>query len=156
MTREDAVDWIRRLVATMKEETSGEFPEPEYKDDVYEALDMAIKALEQESCEDCISRAYIEPIIEELENICVNSDEHILNLLADIKNAPSVTPQPKTGHWIMKHRTHNEVKHYTGQDEMGEPVPYQFWRDMKLTNRTAPNVENLQEIHHRVIAVRVV
>ena len=25
-----------------------------------------------------------------------------------------------TGHWIMKHRTHNEVKHYTGQDEMGE------------------------------------
>ena len=26
----------------------------------------------------------------------------------------------ETGHWIMKHRTHNEVKHYTGQDEMGE------------------------------------
>lgn len=45
-----------------------------------------------------ISRAYIEPIIEELENICVNGDEHILNLLADIKNAPSVTPQPNK--WI--------------------------------------------------------
>ncbi len=42
--------------------------------------------------EDCISRAYIAPIIEELENICVNGDEHILDLLADIKNAPSVTP----------------------------------------------------------------
>ena len=28
--------------------------------------------------------------------------------------------EPKTGHWIMKHRTHNEIKHYTGQDEMGE------------------------------------
>lgn len=42
--------------------------------------------------EDCISRAYIEPIIEELENICVNGDEHILNLLADVKNAPPVTP----------------------------------------------------------------
>lgn len=28
--------------------------------------------------------------------------------------------EPKTGHWIMKRRTHNEVKHYTGQDEMGE------------------------------------
>ena len=27
--------------------------------------------------------------------------------------------RPK-GHWIMKHRTHNEIKHYTGQDEMGE------------------------------------
>ena len=28
--------------------------------------------------------------------------------------------QPRTGYWIMKHRTHNEIKHYTGQDEMGE------------------------------------
>ena len=50
--------------------------------------------------EDCISRAYIEPIIEELENICVNGDEHILDLLADIKNAPPVNPQPKTGYWV--------------------------------------------------------
>lgn len=33
---------------------------------------------------------------------------------------PSVTLQPEIGHWIMKHRTHNSVKHYTGQDEMGE------------------------------------
>lgn len=49
------------------------------------------KELEQEHCDDAISRAYIEPIIEELENIYVNGDEHILNLLADIKNAPSVT-----------------------------------------------------------------
>ena len=51
----------------------------------------ALKALEQEPCDNAISRAYIEPIIEELENICANGDEHILNLLADIKNAPSVT-----------------------------------------------------------------
>lgn len=48
---------------------------------------------------DAISRAYIEPIIEELENICVNADEYILNLLADIKNAPSVQPSRK-GQWI--------------------------------------------------------
>ena len=58
------------------------------------------KLLKQEPCEDAISRAYIEPIIEELENIYVNGDEYILNLLADIKNAPPVTPQPKIGQWI--------------------------------------------------------
>ena len=52
----------------------------------------------QEPCEDAISRAYIEPIIEELENICINGDEYILNLLADIKNAPPVTQ--KSGKWI--------------------------------------------------------
>lgn len=54
-------------------------------------------SVKQESCGDVISKAYIEPIIEELENICVNGDEHILDLLADIKNAPPVTPQPKMG-----------------------------------------------------------
>lgn len=50
--------------------------------------------------EDTISRAYIEPIVEELENICANGDEHILNLLADIKNAPPVTVEVRTGYWI--------------------------------------------------------
>ena len=67
----------------------------EEEESFYHALSLGIKgikALEQGSCEDCISRAYIEPIIEELENICVNEDEHILDLLADIKNAPPVTP----------------------------------------------------------------
>lgn len=64
-----------------------------------QACDMAIKALEQQTCEDCISRAYIESIVEELENICINGDEYILSLLSNIKNAPSVTPQQKTGHW---------------------------------------------------------
>lgn len=63
-------------------------------------LERAVICGEQEPCDDCISRVYIEPIIEELENICVNGDEHILNRLADIKNAPPVTPQSKTGRWI--------------------------------------------------------
>jgi len=46
-----------------------------------------------EISDDCISRAYIESIVEELENICINGDEHILLLLSNIKNAPSVIPQ---------------------------------------------------------------
>ena len=54
---------------------------------------------EQQPCEDCISRAYIESIVEELENICINGDEHILSLLSDIKNAPPVAPLPK-GKWV--------------------------------------------------------
>lgn len=50
-------------------------------------------AEEIEPSEDCISRAYIESIVEELENICINGDDYILSLLSNIKNAPSVTPQ---------------------------------------------------------------
>lgn len=65
-------------------------------------------------CEDCISREYIEPIVEELENICINGDEHILSLLSNIKNAPPVTPQPKVGKWIKVDplRTGNEAYIY--------------------------------------------
>lgn len=52
------------------------------------------------TCEDAISRAYIEPFVEELENICINGDEHVLDILSNIKNAPPVTPKQKVGHWI--------------------------------------------------------
>ena len=48
MTREEAIKWIEALIDTMKEETCGRCPDPEYKDEVYEALDIAIKSLEQE------------------------------------------------------------------------------------------------------------
>lgn len=92
MTREEREDTINFLKGYLDEEV--------YTEKCRKAHEMAIKALEQEPCDDCISRAYIEPIIEELENICVNGDEHILDLLADIKNAPPVIPNQKIGHWI--------------------------------------------------------
>ena len=39
---------------------------------------------------DLIGREYVEGIVEELENICINGDEYILTLLSNIKNAPPV------------------------------------------------------------------
>ena len=47
MTREEAANWIKCLIKTMKEETSGQYPDPEYKDEVYEALEMGIEALDE-------------------------------------------------------------------------------------------------------------
>ena len=49
MTKEEAKRWIEYLIKTMKEETSGSYPDPPYKDEVYEALRMAVEALDQES-----------------------------------------------------------------------------------------------------------
>ena len=66
-------------------------------DDLNEALDMAIKALEQQPC-DAISREYIlskaHCCCGELcdDAYCVDAD--------DIKEAPSVQPKAKVGHWI--------------------------------------------------------
>lgn len=48
MTREKAKEWIVKLISAMKEETSGMWADPQYKDEVYEALDEAIKALSVE------------------------------------------------------------------------------------------------------------
>lgn len=56
------------------------------------------KLLKQEPCEDCVSRQY-------LVEKAVCWDKHFADgiryvALTDILNAPPVTPQTKTGHWI--------------------------------------------------------
>lgn len=44
-----------------------------------------------------------EPIIEELENICMNN-EYVLELLAELKNQPTVDAEPaRHGKWIEVH-----------------------------------------------------
>ena len=67
--------------------------------DCSDEIDEIMKALEQQPCEDCISRAYIKPIIEELEYDQIDND-YVLSLLSDIKNAPSITPERPKGKWI--------------------------------------------------------
>ena len=52
MTRKEAIEWLNNLIETMKSETSGNYHDPEYKDEVYEAIDMAIEALKQEPTDD--------------------------------------------------------------------------------------------------------
>ena len=49
MTEREAIEWLNNLIETMKSETSEYLPHPEYKDEVYEALDVAIESLKQES-----------------------------------------------------------------------------------------------------------
>ena len=85
MTREEA---IREL----KIQFVGEY------DRQREAKDVAIKALEQEPCEDAISR---QAVIESIEFFQMNPQHFdFINLIDDIKEIPSVkTQEPKTGHW---------------------------------------------------------
>ena len=69
-----------------------------YRKEYEEAVNMAIKALEQQPCEDCVSR---QALIEK----ATSWDKHFADSercvsLTDIQNAPSITPQPKRGQWI--------------------------------------------------------
>ena len=58
-----------------------------------------IKALEQEPCEDAISRYAVLEYIEASDAELGHSTENEL-VCQDIKEFPSVVPKPKTGHWI--------------------------------------------------------
>ena len=60
------------------------------EDCLYEALEIAIKALGQQPCEDCISRAEAFHILECNKNVYVE----------DIEELPSVTPELIKGRWI--------------------------------------------------------
>lgn len=64
---------------------------------VIEIYDITIGALEQQFCEDCISR---EAVIREFS--CFSDDAFVTihKIQEVVKKLPSVTPQPKRGHWI--------------------------------------------------------
>lgn len=66
-------------------------------DDLSEALDMAIEALEQEPCEDAISRQAVDDAICEYSRSC---DVNYGQIMEYIEKLPSVTPKQRTGHWI--------------------------------------------------------
>lgn len=91
ISRQMVLEGLRTCYDTETKEYSDGSQWINYEDAVAEMENLP--SVKPQPCEDCISRAYIGPIIEELENICVNGDEHVLDLLADVKNAPPVTPQ---------------------------------------------------------------
>lgn len=67
------------------------------------ALDMVIEAVEQEPCEDCVSRKAILNELHELRKntpISDTKDFACNHMLTFTEKLPSVQPKPKTGHWI--------------------------------------------------------
>ena len=91
-TREEAIRIIREAFDVMEEEYDSA---DDWKEE-HEARDMAIKALEQEPCEDAVSRKAVLEYIERSDAELGHSSENEL-VCQDIKEFPSVTPTPK---WI--------------------------------------------------------
>lgn len=86
MTREEAIKILQYACKNTKSEI---YPKEK------EAWIMAIKALEQQTCEDCVTKKIV---LDMLEDINIETEgvgfyyEHYVDY---IKNLPSVTPQPK-------------------------------------------------------------
>ena len=70
----------------------------------YEAYDVAIKALEQEPCEDCVRRQAVLDYLEKMPSELTSDGRRMVRrrMLEEYisDTLPSVTPQPKNGMWI--------------------------------------------------------
>ena len=87
MTREEAINIMKVIVHMLEEKYD--------TDRVEEAVDMAIKALEQEPCEDAISRQAVKDMLDARGVKAVMTFEHFKELLDKL---PSATPTHKK--WI--------------------------------------------------------
>ena len=97
MTREEATRYLLNIL-------------PFVGTNIKEALEMAIKALEQESSGDLISRQAVYHILDEVGGDFDKPREAVVpvDYIADmVGELPPVTPQSKVGHWI---RTYGNVK----------------------------------------------
>ena len=111
MTREEAITQLR-LGPGINEDVS-----EEYND----AVEIAIEALEQEYCDDCISRVSIKQKLQEHHDFFVKAYggfsnlpqndksrvDEISNCIAMVVNEPPVTPAEYVGQWI-EERTYME------------------------------------------------
>lgn len=86
MTNAEAKEWIVKLISAMKEDTRGMWADPQYKDEVYEALDDAIKALGRE-----------EAVLNALEDVRAEIMENIETIIGkyDSNTKPENMPSRK-------------------------------------------------------------
>ena len=118
-TREEAIRIIREAFDVMEEEYDSA---DDWKEE-HEARDMAIKALEQEPCEDAVSRKAVLEYIERSDAELGHSSENEL-VCQDIKEFPSVTPtrcivERKKGKWVL--HTYMPHKNYCSECEKNSP-----------------------------------
>lgn len=67
------------------------------------ALDMAIEALEQQPCDDCVSRQAVLDGLASIAKVKARSDAQkslMGRIMFFVEQLPPVTPKEKTGHWI--------------------------------------------------------
>ena len=91
MTREEAVKVIENRDSIMDYCESAQLGE---------ALEMAIKALEQEPCDDAISRQALLAYIEFILTHGMGKKKSFEFIKKYVERQPSVTPKQKMGHWI--------------------------------------------------------
>ena len=101
MTTEKAIEFGKIFLKTIEDEKGSA---------TYEFVEMAVKMMEKEPCEDCISRqAVFDMCKKEIDHISKNWQNYhspseaksgFAYIATNINDLPPVNPQPKTGHWV--------------------------------------------------------
>jgi hypothetical protein len=86
MMNKEAAIWLREHIDATPDGTKQS-----------EAIEMAIKALEQQPCEDCISREAVMKCFKKWQPYMAT---RLWDYELALKDLPSVTPQPTTGRWL--------------------------------------------------------
>lgn len=99
MTKNYALFLLNQLCAGASVEAMPIIPQFELS----QALSVAIKALEQQPCEDCVSREAVDEYITNLLSGYLYDEERtrLEDLSAFVWELQPVTPQQKIGHWIL-------------------------------------------------------
>ena len=87
MTREEHIENLKAIASDMPSDKCADW---------IESLMAGVKALEQEPCDDAISRQAVEDAIYDYSRSC---DVNYAQIMEFIDKLPSVTPQQKMGHW---------------------------------------------------------
>ena len=108
MTKAFAIALLKQDIQNSKQKISY------YHNEVgIEALELAIKALEQQPCEDCISREAVKEMLSEewTKYMPMELDINLSFVMEKINELPSVTPQQRVGKWMA---TENEDMNIVG------------------------------------------
>ena len=100
MTRDEAIKGLTSLVEVRRKYVGMQT----MKDEI-ECLEMAIKTLEQEPCDDAISRQAVLNILDDVvkDYIKENDFDKAQGVAwVKVQKLPPVTPKPKIGRWIDK------------------------------------------------------
>lgn len=129
MTREEAIYELERMKTWSKE----------LSDDEIEAIVIALKALEQEPCEDAISRQAVLDLIEHYNSDGLGSVfygyEQGVKFAGAVNKLPSVTLQPKTGRWKRMSDLPNDVDDRFECSRCGNVVHHRNVMDLRTFNR---------------------
>jgi hypothetical protein len=139
MTKEERVEKLRCLITCMKCEMDGKECDAnchvQYEagnmGEIIENLEAISKALEQEPCDNAVSRQAVIDIVDSYSDSQSNVEDVTQDIISDIVALPPVNPQPKTGHWILtndddyEYCTCSECGYQNGENWMiGSQIKY--------------------------------